>query len=94
MVVAVRAVRMVQMALHEIIDVIPVWNRRVPAVRAVDMIIRVPATAVVGGARAGIGRAHRELMFFHLAVGQLVMQVPIVQVVDMALVFNGRVTAV
>jgi hypothetical protein len=33
-------------------------------------------------------------MFFHLAIGQLVMQMSIVQVVDMALVLNGRVTAV
>jgi hypothetical protein len=33
-------------------------------------------------------------MLFHLAVGQLVMQMPVVQIVDMALMVDGRVTAV
>jgi hypothetical protein len=33
-------------------------------------------------------------MFFHFAVGQLVVQMPVVQIVDMALVLDGRVTAV
>jgi hypothetical protein len=46
------------MAVDEVVDVIAVRDRWVPAVRAVDMIVRVRATVVVGGAGAGIGPAH------------------------------------
>ena len=57
-VIAVRAVRMVQMAIDEIVDVVPMRNCRVSAVGAVNMIVRVSATVVLGRASAGIGPAN------------------------------------
>jgi hypothetical protein len=46
------------MAIDEIVDVVPVRNCGVSAFRAVNMIVRVPATVVVGRASAGIGPAN------------------------------------
>jgi hypothetical protein len=68
MVVAMRSVRMVEMPAHEIVHVVPVRDCRVPAVWAVDMIVRVPATVVIRGASAGVARANGEFVFFYLAV--------------------------
>jgi hypothetical protein len=86
--------RMVQMAIDEIIDMVPMRNRGVPALRTVNVIVRVSAAMMVGRAIARIGPTHGQFVFFHLAVGQLMVQMPVVEIADMALMFNGRVTAV
>jgi hypothetical protein len=40
--------------------------------------VRVAAAMMVGRARVWIGAPHRQFMFFDLAIGTLVMQMPIV----------------
>src|SRR5271163_2517724 len=57
-VVAVRAMRMVQVAIHEIVDMVPMGNRRVTAIRTVNVIIRVSTAVMAGRAGARIGRAN------------------------------------
>jgi hypothetical protein len=86
--------RVVQVAVDEIVDVIPVRNRGVSAVGAVHMIVGVSAAMMVGRARARILSTDLDLMLLDLAVGKLVMQVPVVQVIDVTLVLNGRVAAI
>jgi hypothetical protein len=55
--VAVVAVRMVQMVLHQVVGVIVVWDTIVPATRAVLMICRV-LSFVLGGVLVRISIAH------------------------------------
>jgi len=82
-VVAVVAVRVVQVALHQVIDVIAVRDRRVAAIRAVLVALVVVAAIVLGSAAGRVRRVDRQGVVFNFAAG-LVVQVAVVQVIDVA----------
>ncbi len=83
-------VRMMQVAIDEVIDMIPVRHRFVPAARAVDL----------GGIVAGAGRgvpvgirgAHFDDVLVHMIAVRM-MQMPVVQIIDVPVVFDRRVAA-
>jgi hypothetical protein len=85
------AVGVVQLPLHEIVRVIAVRDRLVSAPGAVLVLRRV---AVVETRRAtrGIRGVHADRMVLH-APARLVLEVAFGEVVDMALVPDGRVPA-
>lgn len=83
--IAMSAVRMVEMSLDEKIDVIAVRNRRVAALRAMLMAGRVPGADVARGTIAGILFAHSDHMFVVMIV-VMMMQVSVVEEVDMSVV--------
>jgi len=90
-IVAVIAVRMMQAAIHEVIDVVAVRDRFMAAIRAVDM------RGVVAGAGRGVAVRISGADFDDVLIdmpGVRVMQVPIVQIVDVPVVFHGNVAAV
>ena len=89
MVVAVVAVRVVQPPVHEVVDVIVVRDR----VMATAAAVRVPRFAVgrIGVAR-GMRGVDRDRVLVHVVLVRMV-QMPFMQVVDVVLVANGRVTA-
>ena len=92
MVVAMVAVRMVQVVGDAVVDVIAVRHRLVTAIRAVDMPGLVAAAAVVR--RALIGVIARNLD--HVLVDMIVMRVvemALMQVVDVAGMAHGGVAA-
>lgn len=92
MVIAVVAVGVVQVALHQVIHVVAMRDCFVPAARAVLMARLVRAAVVVRSASGRVSRAHRQDVFVDvIAVG--VMQVPIVQVILVVIVQDCRVTA-
>lgn len=91
MVVAVVAVRMMEMTVDEIIDVIAVRHRFMAASRTVNMA-RLMAAAV-SGTYIWIGRAHFEPVFVHMITVR-VMQVAVVQIVDMIAMRDRGVPAV
>jgi hypothetical protein len=91
-IVAVVAVRMVQVAVDEIVDVVPVRHRLVPASRPVDVPCLVPLAAVLGGAAVGVLLRHLDCMLVDV-IGVRVMQVTVVQIVDVVAVTNRRVSA-
>jgi hypothetical protein len=93
-VVAVRAVRVVQMAVDEIVDVVAMRNGGMAAVGTVHVAGRMRAALVVGRALAGIGASIGDFVFLHLSVGPLVMQMTVVEVIDVSLVLDGRMTAI
>ncbi len=77
MIVAMIAVRMVQVAVHEIIDVITVRHRFMAAVGAMHVVLRVPLALVLRRAIAGIRLRHfKNVLFDLLALG--VMHVAVV----------------
>ena len=90
MVVAVVAVRMVEMTVDEIVDVIAVRHRFMAASRTVNMA-RLMAAAV-SGTHIGIGRAYFEPVFVHMITVR-VMQVAVVQIVDVIVMHDRRVAA-
>jgi hypothetical protein len=94
MVVAMRSMGMMQMSIHEIVDMVPMRNCGVAAIRAVDVIVGVPTTVMVGRAGTRVGRTNCQLVLLDLPIGELVVQMSVMQIVDMALVFNSCVTAV
>lgn len=84
------AVRMVQMAADQVIDVIAVRNRFVPAPGAVHMARVMTAAGVVLGATFGIGGADLDAVLIDVA-GVRMMQVAVVQVVDVIAMTDGGV---
>jgi hypothetical protein len=91
--VAMPVVRMMQVAVHQVVDVIAMRDRVVSASGPVAML------AVMGGApvsvRAGIGvrGADGNHVLVHMAVMRM-MQMAVVQVVQMAFVAHDAVTAI
>ena len=70
MIVAVSAVRMVQMAIHQVIDMVPMRHGFVATLGTVSVGLRMGGTAVVRRAFLRIRRAHFNLVVVHMiAVG-------------------------
>jgi hypothetical protein len=93
MVVAVIAVRVVQVAIHQIIDMVAVGDRLVAACWAVAVILRVSGTAVLRRAAGGVGRVDCQLVFLDLGTLDVV-QMAVVQVIDVAIMQNPGVAAI
>lgn len=92
MIVAVVTVRMVQVALDEVVHVVAVGYGFVAAARAVLVVGGVGLAVVLRSACVGILRAHLDRMLVIVAlVG--VMEVAVVQVVDVTVMFDGAVSA-
>lgn len=91
-VVAVVAVWVMQVPVDHVVDVITVGHRFMPAAGAMPMGLFVTATGMRRGAVGRIGRRYLQPMLHDFATG-LVMQVPVVQVIDMIAVSDGGVAA-
>ena len=81
------------MAIDDVVDVIPVGDRFMPAAGAVDVVFVVAGAAV--GRRTGVGIrvGHVESMFVHV-VSVHVMQVTVVKVVNVIAVSNRCMSAI
>lgn len=89
--VAMPAMRMVQVPVHQIVHMVAVRNAFVAATGGVDVRLRVCRAGVARRALRRVRHAHRQRVFIHMA-GVDVMQVPIVEVVDVAVVRHGEMT--
>ncbi len=92
MIVAMIAVRMVQVAVHQVIHVVAVGNRLVAALRTMAMILLMAATGVLGRASSGVGRGDLQDVVINM-VAMNVVQMAIVQVIGVAIVLDGGVAA-
>ena len=93
MVVAMIAVRMVQVAVDQIVDVIAVRYRFVSAARPVDMARIMGATVMVRCTSVRILCADLKPVLVYM-IGMRMMQVPVMQVIDVITMFDGRMPAV
>ena len=94
MVIAVITMRVMQMPIDQIVDVIAVGDRFVPAAWTVDML-RIMATALMCWcAGVGVGVAHFDFVFNHRPILGHVMQVTVVQIIDVSIVLDPRVFTV
>ncbi len=92
MIVAVVTVRVVQVAVHQIVNVVAVGDGRMATVRAMDMAFFVAAADMFWGASIRVGGGHFEGAFVHMpCVG--VVEMAVVQIVNMVTVLNGLMTA-
>jgi hypothetical protein len=85
MVVAVIAVRMVQVAVDEIVDVIPMWHRFMATPRSVNV-----ARLVAAAARRTLIRifgAHFEPVFVYM-IGMRMVQMAVMQIIDVTVVLD------
>jgi hypothetical protein len=86
------AVRMVEMAIDEIVDVVAVPHLGMAAAGTVNVPRRMTTALVRGRAGVGIDRGH----FDHTLVDVIavsVVQVAVVQIVDVPIVFDGQMSA-
>ena len=96
-IITVIAVWMMQVALYEIIDVVAVGHRLVPAIAAVFVRALVTAAIVVGCAALGVLRTDFQDMLLDQrgATGpNRIMEVAVVKVIDMTAVFDAGMAAV
>lgn len=93
-VVAVVAVGVVQVAVDQVVDVVAVRDRLVTAAGAVHMVSIVAVAVVLGCATGRIGIIHFQFVLHDGAIGLLVMQMAVVQVIHMVPVFNRGVSAI
>jgi hypothetical protein len=93
MVIAMIAMRMVQMVVHQVIHMIPMGNGLMPTSGTVHMRLLVTAAGVLRSAASGIRRVDCQRVLLH-GVAMGMVQVAIVQVIDVALVQNPLVAAV
>jgi hypothetical protein len=85
--------RVVQVAVDQVVDVIPMRYRLVTASRSVLVPRLVPRAAMLRRAAVGIlGRHLDHVLVDMIAVGM--MQVPIVKIVDVLAVLDGLVPAI
>jgi hypothetical protein len=92
-VVAVVAVRVVQVAVDEVIGVVTVRDGGVAAVRPVDVLGVVRVARVVGRAGGGVLSVDLDLAAIDV-VAVVRVQVAFVEVVDVVLVLHRGVSAV
>ena len=82
MVIAVAVVRMMEVAVDQVVDVIAVRHRLVAAAGAVLMLGVVSAAAVIWSALGWVGVADLDRMLIDVVVVRTV-EVPVVEIVDM-----------
>ncbi|MBL8922437.1 MAG: hypothetical protein JNJ54_26535 [Myxococcaceae bacterium] len=92
MIVAVGAVRVMQVPPDEEVDVVSVRDRLVSAASAVDVALLVSRALVRGGARRGVPAVHLDHALIDVP-GVGVVQVALVEVIDVIAVADGRVPA-
>lgn len=92
MIIAVIAVRMVQMAVDEIVDMITVRNRFVAAARAMNVSSVMSGAAMVGRATIRILVAHFNPMLVHMIRVRMV-KMAIVEIIHVAGVPDSNVAA-
>ena len=90
--ITVVAMRMMQMAINQIIHMITMRNRLMPASRAVDMASLMPGTCVAGRALGGVCGADLQHMLIDMPAVD-VMQMTIVQIIGMTGVVDGQMSA-
>ena len=85
------AVRMVKVAIDEIVDMVAVRDRLMSASRPVHVTRLVSGATVIRRAAIRVlGRHFNDVLVY--VIGMRVMQMPVVQVVDMIAVAHRRMT--
>lgn len=85
--------RVMQVAVHEIVNMVAVRHGFVTAAGSVDVACFMTVTVVFGGAGIRVGRTDGDTVFVHMLFVRVV-QMAIVQVINVAVMFYGGMAAV
>jgi len=88
------AVRMMQVAVDQVVDMIAMRNRFMSTAGAMHVTGLVASAGMSLRAFIGVCFADLDHVLFHATVGVLMMQMTVVQVIGMAVVIHSRVAAV
>jgi hypothetical protein len=91
-VIAVIAMRMMQMPVHKIVHMITVRNRFMATVRSVDMARLMAPTLVFRRTGIGIRRRYLDHMLIHMITVDMV-KMAVMDIVHMTVVLNRRMSA-
>ena len=94
MIIAMALVRMMEMAIHEIIYMIAMWHGLMSAIGTMLMGRFMRTAVVCGSAGIGIFIRDRDAMLLDLPILTLMMQMAIVEIVRMTVMLNRSVPAV
>src|SRR5580700_4599978 len=83
-IIAMVVVRVMQVILDQVINVISMWNSLVPAVRTMHVILVVSPTVVLGSAVGRIGAAHVNPVLVDM-ISLNIMQMAVVKIIDVAI---------
>ena len=92
MIVAVVTVRVVQVTVDQVVDVIAVRNGFMAAARPVLVALVVSAAVMPGGAVLRVHGIHVQLVLIHMIAVDMV-QMPVMQVIRVAVVLDRGVPA-
>lgn len=92
-IIAVVAMRMVQVSINEIVDMAAVRDGFVAASGTVLVIGIVTVAAMIGRARIRIFRRHFDYVLIDV-IAMRVMQMPVMQIIDMIIVAHRSVPAI
>lgn len=84
--------RMMETAINNVIHMIAVWHRLVPAFRAVDVMIRV-IEMISRGTTIGVSRSDLKRMLLDRSILILMVEVSVVNEIDVISVLHHRVAA-
>jgi hypothetical protein len=93
MIIAMVAMRMMQVAINQIVHMVPMRHRLVAASGPMHVTRAVTGAAMLRSALAGIGRGDLDDMFIDV-VAMDMMEMPVMQIVNMAVMMDGRMTAI
>ena len=93
MIVTVAVVRMVQVTIYKIVDMIAMRDRFVAATRAMDVSSIMSGAAMVGRAAIWVVVAHLNAMFVHVICVRMV-KMAIVEIIHVVAMPNGDVAAI
>lgn len=85
------AMRVVQVAVNQVVDMVAMWHGLVSATGAVYMAWLVAGAMVRRRAAVGVGCRNGNDMLIHM-VAMWVVQVAVVQIINMAVVLDSRVS--
>jgi hypothetical protein len=83
----------VQVATHQVIDVVPMGYGLVPAVRTMNMGLVMTRTVMAWRTFVRVGTVHLDAMIVHV-IAVRIMQVAIVKIVNVAIVLDSRMATV
>jgi hypothetical protein len=92
MIVAMVPVRMMQMAVDQVVDMITMWYRLVAAGRSMPMTFLVATAIVVGRAPLGIGAGYLDHVLV-IVVAMRMVQVAVMEIVDVVAMLDRGVAA-
>ena len=87
------AMRMMQAAVNQIVNVITMRHGRVTAFRAVNVLGRMFGGGITGRAFVGIRRAHINPVFIHMVAVRMV-QMPVVKIIHVPVMLDRNMSAV